>query len=246
MAATDLEPLHEEDALGKAYDARLMRRLLRYLQPYRWKVALGVAMLLLVAALELIGPYLTMVALDRAIPNGDLELLWILAIAYFGALLFAFALEYGQQILTTWLGQRIMFDLRRQIFAHVQRQGLRFFDRNPVGRLMTRVTNDVEVLNQLFSAGIVTVFGDVFTLVFIVGVMLWLDWRLALVALAVMPFVIIVAFVFPFPGPRSVPRDPRPHRTHQCVPPGAHHRRFRGPAVRPGEEGHRPVRRHQP
>jgi ATP-binding cassette, subfamily B, multidrug efflux pump len=196
MAATDLEPLHEEDALGKAYDARLMRRLLGYLQPYRWKVALGVAMLLLVAALELIGPYLTMVALDRAIPDGDLELLWILAIAYFGALLFAFALEYGQQILTTWLGQRIMFDLRRQIFAHLQRQGLRFFDRNPVGRLMTRVTNDVEVLNQLFSAGIVTVFGDVFTLVFIVGVMLWMDWRLALAALAVMPFVIIVAFVF--------------------------------------------------
>jgi ATP-binding cassette, subfamily B, multidrug efflux pump len=137
-----------------------------------------------------------MVALDRAIPDGDLELLWILAIAYFGALLFAFALEYGQQILTTWLGQRIMFDLRRQIFAHLQRQGLRFFDRNPVGRLMTRVTNDVEVLNQLFSAGIVTVFGDVFTLVFIVGVMLWMDWRLALVALAVMPFVIIVASVF--------------------------------------------------
>jgi ATP-binding cassette, subfamily B, multidrug efflux pump len=196
MAATDLEPLHEEDALGKAYDARLMRRLLRYLQPYRWKVALGIAVLLVGAALELIGPYLTMVALDRAIPDGDLELLWILAIAYFGALLFAFALEYGQQILTTWLGQRIMFDLRRQIFAHLQRQGLRFFDRNPVGRLMTRVTNDVEVLNQLFSAGIVTVFGDVFTLVFIVGVMLWMDWRLALVALAVMPFVIIVASVF--------------------------------------------------
>jgi ATP-binding cassette, subfamily B, multidrug efflux pump len=196
MAATDTQPLHEEDALGKAYDARLMRRLLHYLQPYRWKVALGVAMLLVVAALELIGPYLTMVALDRAIPEGDLGLLGILAIAYFGALLFAFALEYGQQILTTWLGQRIMFDLRRQIFGHLQRQSLRFFDRNPVGRLMTRVTNDVEVLNQLFSAGIVTVFGDVFTLAFIVGIMLWMDWRLALVALAVMPFVIMVAFVF--------------------------------------------------
>jgi ATP-binding cassette, subfamily B, multidrug efflux pump len=196
MAATDTQPLHEEDALGKAYDARLMRRLLRYLQPYRWKVALGVAMLLVVAALELIGPYLTMVALDRAIPEGDLGLLGILAIAYFGALLFAFALEYGQQILTTWLGQRIMFDLRRQIFGHLQRQSLRFFDRNPVGRLMTRVTNDVEVLNQLFSAGIVTVFGDVFTLAFIVAIMLWMDWRLALVALAVMPFVIMVAFVF--------------------------------------------------
>jgi ATP-binding cassette, subfamily B, multidrug efflux pump len=196
MAATDTQPLHEEDALGKAYDARLMRRLLHYLQPYRWKVALGVAMLLVVAALELIGPYLTMVALDRAIPEGDLGLLGILAIAYFGALIFAFALEYGQQILTTWLGQRIMFDLRRQIFGHLQRQSLRFFDRNPVGRLMTRVTNDVEVLNQLFSAGIVTVFGDVFTLAFIVAIMLWMDWRLALVALAVMPFVIMVAFVF--------------------------------------------------
>jgi ATP-binding cassette, subfamily B, multidrug efflux pump len=196
MAATDTQPLHEEDALGKAYDARLMRRLLHYLQPYRWKVALGVAMLLVVAALELIGPFLTMVALDRAIPEGDLGLLGILAIAYFGALIFAFALEYGQQILTTWLGQRIMFDLRRQIFGHLQRQSLRFFDRNPVGRLMTRVTNDVEVLNQLFSAGIVTVFGDVFTLAFIVAIMLWMDWRLALVALAVMPFVIMVAFVF--------------------------------------------------
>lgn len=196
MAATDIEPLHEEDALGKAYDARLMRRLLRYLAPYRWQVVLGVVLLVIVAALELVGPYLTMVALDRAIPDGDIGLLGMLAMAYIAALLLAFALEYAQQILTTWLGQRIMFDLRRQIFAHLQRQGLRFFDRNPVGRLMTRVTNDVEVLNQLFSSGVVAVFGDVFTLVFIVSVMLWMDWRLALVAFAVMPFVIIVAFVF--------------------------------------------------
>jgi ATP-binding cassette, subfamily B, multidrug efflux pump len=196
MPATDIAPLHEEDALGKAYDAHLMRRLLRYLHPYRGKVALAVVMLLVVAGLELVGPYLTMMALDHAIPDRDLSLLGILALAYFAALLLAFALEYAQQILTTWLGQRIMFDLRRQIFAHLQRQSLRFFDRNPVGRLMTRVTNDVEVLNQLFSSGIVTVFGDVFTLVFIVGVMLWLDWRLALVALAVMPFVLLVAFVF--------------------------------------------------
>jgi ATP-binding cassette, subfamily B, multidrug efflux pump len=190
------EPLHEEDALGKAYDAQLMKRLLDYLQPYRWKVSLGVLILLVTAGLELVGPYLTMVALDHAIPDGDLGLLWILALAYLAALIVAFALEYVQTVLTTWLGQRIMFDLRRQIFAHLQRQSLRFFDRNPVGRLMTRVTNDVEVLNQLFSSGIVTVFGDVFTLVFIIGVMLWLDWRLALVAFAVMPFVVLVAFVF--------------------------------------------------
>src|SRR5690606_29344353 len=83
-----------------------------------------------------------------------------------------------------------------QVFGHLQRQSLRFFDRNPVGRLMTRVTNDVEVLNQLFSSGIVTVFGDVFTLAFIIGIMLWMDWRLALVAMAVMPFVLLVAFAF--------------------------------------------------
>jgi len=198
MSATDIEPLHEEDALGKAYDARLMRRLLGYLRPYWWKVALGVTLLVLVAALELVGPYLTMVALDHAIPDGDLGLLWTLAVVYLAALLLAFAIEYAQQILTTWLGQRIMLDLRRQIFAHLQRQSLRFFDRNPVGRLMTRVTNDVEVLNQLFSSGIVAVFGDVFTLVFIVGVMVWMDWRLALVAFAVMPLVVLVAFVFRF------------------------------------------------
>jgi ATP-binding cassette, subfamily B, multidrug efflux pump len=196
MPATDIKPAHEEEALGKAYDAQLMRRLLEYLAPYRWKVILGVAILVVVAALELLGPYLTKVALDSAIPNGDLGLLGTLAIAFFVALILAFALEYVQQILTTWLGQRIMFDLRRQVFGHLQRQSLRYFDRNPVGRLMTRVTNDVEVLNQLFSSGIVNVFGDVFTLVFIVGVMLWLDWQLALVAFAVMPFVVMVAFVF--------------------------------------------------
>jgi ATP-binding cassette, subfamily B, multidrug efflux pump len=196
MPATDIQPHHEEEPLGKAYDARLMRRLLGYVRPYRWKVALSVAFLVLIAALELVGPYLTMVALDHAIPAGDFRLLWILALAFLGALLLAFVLEYIQQVLTTWLGQRIMFDLRRQIFGHLQRQSLRFFDRNPVGRLMTRVTNDVEVLNQLFSSGIVAVFGDVFTLVFIVGVMFWLDWRLALVTLAVMPLVVLTAAVF--------------------------------------------------
>jgi ATP-binding cassette, subfamily B, multidrug efflux pump len=196
MAATDIEPLHEEDALGKAYDARLMRRLLRYLQPHRWKVAVSVLILLVIASLELVGPYLTMVALDQAIPDGDLGLLGTLALAYLAALLLTFGLEYGQEVLTTWLGQRIMFDLRREVFAHLQRQSLRFFDKNPVGRLMTRVTNDVEVLNQLFSSGIVTVFGDIFTLALIVGVLLWIDWRLALVAFAVMPLVILVAFVF--------------------------------------------------
>ncbi len=196
MPATDITPLHEEEALGKAYDARLMRRLLAYLRPYRWPVVGGVSILLVIAALELAGPYLTKVALDSAIPNGDVGLLGVLALAYFGALFFTMVLGYGQQILTTWLGQRIMFDLRGELFGHLQHQSLRYFDRNPVGRLMTRVVNDVEVLNELFSSGIVTVFGDIFTLLLIVGVMLWMDWKLALVAFAVMPLVFLVAFLF--------------------------------------------------
>jgi ATP-binding cassette subfamily B multidrug efflux pump len=187
---------HEEEALGKAYDARLMRRLLRYLRPYRPRVALAVLMLLTAAAVELIGPWLTKIALDDAIPGGDRRLLLLLSVAYLASLLASFALQYGQQLITTWLGQSVMLDLRREIFGRLQRLEIAFFDHNPVGRLMTRVTSDVEVLNELFSSGVVTVFGDVFTLFLIVGVMLAMDWRLALVALAVMPFVFLVALVF--------------------------------------------------
>ncbi|HKJ93412.1 MAG TPA: ABC transporter ATP-binding protein [Longimicrobiales bacterium] len=186
----------EEEALGKAYDSRLMRRLLRYVRPHRVRVVLAVAVLLVVSLLELVGPWLTKVVLDQAIPQKDLQLLGMLALAYLGSLLLDFIFEYIQTIITTWLGQRIMFDLRREIFAHLQRQSLRYFDRNPVGRLMTRVTNDVEVLNDLFSSGIVTVFGDVFTLLFIIGIMLYMDWKLALAAFVVMPFVALVAFLF--------------------------------------------------
>lgn len=187
---------HEEDVLGKAYDARLMRRLLRYLRPYRARVALAILLLLGAAAVELVGPWLTKIAIDEAIPNGDRHLLLLLTLGFVGALVGAFLLEFAQTMLTTWLGQRIMFDLRREIFGHLQRLRLPFLDRNPVGRMMTRVTNDVEVLNELFSSGIVTVFGDVFTLVGILVVMLLLDWQLALVAYAVLPLVVLVAFVF--------------------------------------------------
>jgi ATP-binding cassette subfamily B multidrug efflux pump len=186
----------EEDALGKAYDARLMRRLLRYLRPYRGRVALAVTVLLAGALLEIAGPWLTKVALDRAIPDGDNRLLAFLAAAFLATLIAGFLLEFTQTILTTWLGQRIMYDLRSEIFSHLQRLNLPFFDRNPVGRLMTRVTSDVEVLNELFSSGVVTVFGDVFTILFIVGAMFMMDWKLALVALAVMPLVLLTAWLF--------------------------------------------------
>ncbi|MEJ2185538.1 MAG: ABC transporter ATP-binding protein [Gemmatimonadota bacterium] len=186
----------EEEALGKAYDSQLMHRLLEYLRPHRLRAAIAVFVLLVVSLLELVGPWLTKMVLDQAIPQKDLRLLGMLALAYLGSLILAFAFGYVQTIITTWLGQRVMFDLRREIFAHLQRQSLRYFDRNPVGRLMTRITNDVEVLNELFSSGIVTVFGDVFTLLFIVGVMLYMDWKLALMAFVVMPFVAVVAFMF--------------------------------------------------
>ncbi len=187
---------HEEEALGKAYDARLMRRLLRYLAPYWWLVALAVLVLVFASALEIVGPWLTKVALDDAIPGNDGRLLAWLAVAYLGTLVVGFALQYVQRILTTWLGQRIMYDLRREIFRKFQNLDLRYYDRNPVGRLITRITSDVETLNELFSSGVVTVFGDVFTLVFIVAAMLKMDWRLALVTFSVLPLVAWAAFLF--------------------------------------------------
>jgi ATP-binding cassette, subfamily B, multidrug efflux pump len=187
---------HEEEALGKAYDARLMRRLLGYLRPYRWRVAGAIALLLVGAALELAGPLLTKVALDRAIPDGDVALLLLLTAAFLAALLLSFALEAAQTLVTTWLGQHVMYDLRAQVFRHLQRLPLPYYDRNPVGRTMTRVTSDVEVLNELFSSGVVTIFGDIFTLLLIVAAMFALDWQLALLTLAVMPFVFAVAIVF--------------------------------------------------
>jgi len=188
--------IREEEALGKAYDARLMRRLLQYLAPYWWLVGLAVLILAAASALEIVGPWLTMVALDDAIPEGDGRLLSFLAMGYLGAIAFGFILQYTQRILTAWLGQRIMYDLRREIFGKLQRLDLRYYDRNPVGRLITRITSDVETLNELFAAGIVTVFGDVFTLVFIIAVMLQMDLKLALVAFSVLPFVAWTAFVF--------------------------------------------------
>ncbi|HEX8695448.1 MAG TPA: ABC transporter ATP-binding protein [Longimicrobium sp.] len=187
---------HEDELQDRPYDLRLMRRLLSYLRPYRARVALAVALLFAGAALELVGPYLTKVALDSAIPRRDTGLLGTLVGAYVGALVLSFLAEYAQALLTTWLGQRIMFDLRMEVFAHLQRLSLRYFDRNPVGRLMTRVTNDVEALNEAFSSGIVTVFGDVFTVLFIFAAMVRLDWRLALVTFSVLPFVAAAAFVF--------------------------------------------------
>ena len=185
--------MHEEDVLGKAYDARLMRRLLTYLRPYKGQVAIALASIVAFSALELAPPYLIKLAIDRYIPARDLDGLALVALLYLGTQLGTFALEYLQTWTLQMTGQRIMFDIRMQVYSHLQRLDLRFYDRNPVGRLMTRVTTDVDVLNDLFTSGVVSVFGDVFTLVGIMVVLLAMDWRLALVAFSVLPLIALIA-----------------------------------------------------
>ena len=173
-----------------------MGRLLAYLRPYRWRVVVAVIVLLAAAAVELIVPWVTGVAIDRALPAGDTAMLLRLGLIFFAAIAVNFVLEAAQVLLTTTIGQRVMYDLRREIFAHLQRLRLSFYDRTPVGRLMTRVTSDVEVLNELFSTGVVAVFGDVFTLIFIAAFMFAVDWKLALVTFCVLPFVFLAAAAF--------------------------------------------------
>jgi ATP-binding cassette, subfamily B, multidrug efflux pump len=185
-----------EELPGKAYDAALLRRLVRYLRPYGWHVAGAIILLLLSATLALVGPELTRRAIDRAIPARDSGLLATLALLYLGALVLEFLADYGQALITTVIGQRVMYDLRLAIFAHLQHLSISYYDTHPVGRLMTRVTSDVETLNELFSAGLVTVFGDLFTLAAIMIMMLATDWRLALVAFSVIPLVWLTVTVF--------------------------------------------------
>jgi ATP-binding cassette subfamily B protein len=184
--------IHEEDVLGKAYDARLMRRLLRYLRPYRGAVAVALTAIISGSILQLAQPYLMKLAIDRYIANGDLSGLNSIAAVFLVVLLLSFSCEYLQTWVLQMTGQRIMFDLRTQVYEHLHRLDLRFFDRNPVGRLMTRVTTDVDVLNDMFTAGVVSIFGDVFTLAGIMIVLIVMDWRLALVAFAVLPLIVMV------------------------------------------------------
>ncbi|HLG55987.1 MAG TPA: ABC transporter ATP-binding protein [Vicinamibacterales bacterium] len=184
--------MHDEDVLGKAYDGRLMRRLLGYLRPYRRQVVVAVAAIIGHSCLELTPPYLTKIVIDSYIPARDVSGLGLVAALYLVTLIGSFALEFVQTWTMQLTGQRIMFDLRMQMVRHLQRLDLRFYDRNPVGRLMTRVTTDVDVLNELFTSGVVSVFGDMFTLVGIMVMLVWMDWRLALVAFSVLPLIAII------------------------------------------------------
>src|SRR5512139_2672234 len=183
---------HEEEALGKAYDARLMRRLLGYLRPYTPQVTVAFVAIVGGSALALAQPYLIKLAIDRYIARGDLAGLNLIALLFLGILVGAFALEYAQTYIMQMTGQRIMSDLRMLVYGHLQRLDIQFYDKNPVGRLMTRVTTDVDVLNDLFTSGVISVFGDVFTLAGIMIVLLTMNWQLALVTFSVLPLIVLI------------------------------------------------------
>jgi ATP-binding cassette subfamily B protein len=201
----------EDDVVGKIYDSRLMRRLLTYLRPYKLQTALSAAAILLKAASDVLGPYLTKVAVDTYMTGLPPEKLsWLarhlsrspitgitqIAGLYLGALGISFVLEFFQTYLMQWTGQKIMFDLRSQIFRHIQHMSPAFFDHNPVGKLVTRVTSDVDALNEMFTSGVLAIFEDVFVLLFIVIIMLRMSWPLALLTLAVIPGILFLTSIF--------------------------------------------------
>ncbi|MFB3815307.1 MAG: ABC transporter ATP-binding protein [Terriglobales bacterium] len=201
---------HDEEVLGKAYDSRLMKRLLNYLRPYKIQVGLALLAIVLKAGADVLGPYLTKVAIDKYLarsgqPHSFLDR-WLsadpligiaqLSAMFVATLLIIFFLEFTQTYFMQWTGQKVMFDLRSQIFRHLQRMHIGFFDRNPVGRLVTRVTTDVDALNEMFTSGVVAIFEDIFVLAGIVGIMVWMDWRLALITFSVLPFIFVATMIF--------------------------------------------------
>jgi ATP-binding cassette subfamily B multidrug efflux pump len=200
-----MSDFREEEKLGKLYDSRLTRRLLKYLHPYRWHVALAVSITIGVTAMELVGPYLFHVAIDGYILpglNGKIVLnaalvglLWTVVV-YAGSILIGFGFQYAQVRIMQWVGQETMYDLRKEIFEHLQRLPMSFFDRSPVGRLVTRTTTDVDALNDLFAAGVVAMLNDFVLLFSMAALLLKWHWLLALAALSPLPFMFILTYFF--------------------------------------------------
>ncbi len=188
--------MHEEEVLGKAYDSRLMRRLLKYLRPYRWYVILGIVLSLVTSALEAVRPAFTRFAVDKNIAQKDIHGLLITIIFLAIVMLVRGIAQYFNAYLTQWIGQHAIFDMRKEIYHHLQQRALSFFDKNPLGRLITRVTDDVEVLNEMFSSGIVMAFSDMFTILGILYFMFTMHWQLALVTFSVLPFLVYGTFLF--------------------------------------------------
>src|SRR5689334_13393205 len=201
----------EEEVLGKAYDSRLMKRLLGYLGPYQWQVVVALISIVLKAGCDVLGPFLTKTAIDKYLSSASahnhtfldaflsskpLAGIAQLGFFYFVLLLVGFGLEYTQIYLMQWTGQKVMFDLRSQIFRHLQHMHIAFYDKNPVGRLVTRVTTDVDALNEMFTSGVVSIFEDLFVLAGMLGIMLCMNWKLALITFAVLPFIVVATKIF--------------------------------------------------
>jgi ATP-binding cassette subfamily B multidrug efflux pump len=201
----------EEEVLGKAYDSRMMRRLIKYLNPYKLQVALAMAAIVLKAGVDVLGPYLTKTAidkylsahaggghsfLDRFLSSQPLVGIAQVSGLYLGLLLLGFLFEFTQTYMMQWTGQKVMFDLRSQIYRHLQQMDISFFDKNPVGRLVTRVTTDVDAVNEMFTSGVVSIVEDIFVLAGILWVMLSMSWRLALIAFLVLPIIIVATQIF--------------------------------------------------
>lgn len=188
--------LNTDDIKGKAYDSKLMKRLLGYVKPYKNYVILAILLNILVAGLGPLRPYLTKIAVDDAISNKDYNLLFILVLVLFGSLIFQAVMQYALTYFTQLMGQKIIYDLRVKVFSHIQKLSLKYFDKTPIGTIVTRVTNDVEALNEMFSSGIIMVFSDVFIIVWILGFMFAMSWELALITLSVLPILFYATFLF--------------------------------------------------
>lgn len=188
--------IYEDEIVGKVYDRRLMARFVRYLGPYRRLVVACLALLPLIAAARLVQPWILKLAIDSHIVKGDLNGLPMVAFWFLFAIFSESLLNFAEVYMLQYVGQRVMYDLRVELFSHIQRLSARFFDRTPVGSLVSRLTSDLEVLGEMFAAGIVTIVGDVLVLIGIIGIMLWMNVRLSLVTFSVLPLLVWVAFAF--------------------------------------------------
>ena len=185
----EVKKYHEEEEIGKTYDLRVTRRLLRYLKPYWHLAAIALVLTLITNILISLQPYFTKVAVDDFITPKKTDGLWLFALAFFGLFLFRFIFSYIQEILLNTVGQKVMFDLRTEIFTKLQQLEVAYYDRYPVGRIITRLTNDVDALNELFTSGVIDVLGDLVIILAIVGMMFYLDWKLALISLLTIPLL---------------------------------------------------------
>lgn len=186
----------DDEILGKAYDSKLMKRLLGYVKPYKKYVIIAIVLNLVVAGLGPLRPYLTKVAIDDKIANGDVNGLLIISLILAGSLALQSVIQYALTYYTQLMGQKIIYDMRVKLFSHVQKLALKFFDKTPIGRIVTRNTNDIEALNELFSSGIVMVFSDIFIILWILGFMFFMSWELSFVTLSVLPILFYATFLF--------------------------------------------------